>query len=466
MIQMFPLKRHQWNFKFNPWHQRCRWSWLISGVATSLICMRASTYMLLSVFGSTSVAQQEIEACSQQSEGQNCSLSVAGGFIRHGFCQRIGPENHSMMACLSGSQSDPACQRGLFHTRSRACCASHCTSCHVLQVLTELGDLDPACSVEHILRLSSPCSQSLPPCVVARAFAGQIEFENNSSKQQAISEATLDSGNKESSVLFDLILPLIGGFAVSGCGITFLCCSLYRCMAGKTPPMPPTSPTSEACVRKQPKQSEQQKAKSKAISAKLKHPKHSKQDESRENQNEHQDDVVDDLPDTWLVWWWIWYGRMYLWNWGKLGNVKDEASELWRKKCSFNVPVKFSSGSLRRRNWRAPLTSQLTRLALQTFSRHNLTKQFSWLTCGHLGKPWAMRSQEIQGSYVFLPRRTICSTFQKRQYNISSVIAFQHITTTHVSIPTHSFPFPTCTDSEISKMGPWELFWLSAYTCT
>lgn len=260
--------------------------------------------MLLSVFGSTSVAQQEIEACSQQIEGQNCSFSVAGGFIRHGFCQRIGPENHSMMACLSGlSQSDPACQRGLFHTRSRACCASHCTSCHVLQVLAELGDsLDPACSVEHILRLSSPCSQSGPPCVVARAFAGQIEFENNSSKQQAISEARLDSGNKESSVLFNLILPLIGGFAVSGCGITLICCSLYRC--GKTPPVPP-SPTSEACVRKQPKQSEpKQKAKSKAISAKPKHPKHSKQDESCENQNEHQDDVtVDDLPDTWLVSW-------------------------------------------------------------------------------------------------------------------------------------------------------------------
>ena len=260
--------------------------------------------MLLSVFGSTSVAQQEIEACSQQIEGQNCSFSVAGGFIRHGFCQRIGPENHSMMACLSGlSQSDPACQRGLFHTRSRACCASHCTSCHVLQVLAELGDsLDPACSVEHILRLSSPCSQSGPPCVVARAFAGQIEFENNSSKQQAISEARLDSGNKESSVLFNLILPLIGGFAVSGCGITLICCSLYRC--GKTPPVPP-SPTSEACVRKQPKQSEpKQKAKSKAISAKPKHPKHSKQDEGCENQNEHQDDVtVDDLPDTWLVSW-------------------------------------------------------------------------------------------------------------------------------------------------------------------
>jgi len=138
--------------------------------------------------------------------------------------------------------------------------------------------------------------------VVARAFAGQIEFENNSSKQQAISEARLDSGNKESSVLFNLILPLIGGFAVSGCGITLICCSLYRC--GKTPPVPP-SPTSEACVRKQPKQSEpKQKAKSKAISAKSKHPKHSKQDESCENQNEHQDDVtVDDLPDTWLVSW-------------------------------------------------------------------------------------------------------------------------------------------------------------------
>ena len=230
--------------------------------------MRTSTSaLMLSVCGMiTSLAQKEIEACSRQVEGENCSYSTTGGLVRHGVCEKIGPQNHSMLACLRLlNLSDPACRSGLLHAASRACCASYCSSCSVLPALS----LDPACSVEHILRLSPPCSQSRPPCVLVHHFVGQIVEKNSSDKHAQreetnpeaaspgpeASEASEASKASKASVMSDLLLPLLGGFAVSGCSLTLFCSMLYYCAIQRTPkPSPsPTSPTTKSCIGKKPK---------------------------------------------------------------------------------------------------------------------------------------------------------------------------------------------------------------------
>lgn len=205
-----------------------------------------------------------VEACTQQLEGQNCSYSIAGSFVRHGVCQKIGPRNHSLLACLRSGPSDPTCSRGLFHTASRACCASHCSFCTQLQQLQQLqgeDELDHACSVDHILRLSPSCSQTGAPCVVQNVFAGtNIEKRNKlESKlvQQLETEETPVASNSEASVVSNLILPLMAGFILSGCSLTVLCyiAHMIKQRTSQTPlasPLP-TSPTTKSCVGPGPK---------------------------------------------------------------------------------------------------------------------------------------------------------------------------------------------------------------------
>lgn len=142
-----------------------------------------------------------------------------------------------MLACLRLlNLSDPACRSGLLHAASRACCESYCSSCSLLPALS----LDPACSVEHILRLSPPCSQSSPPCVLVHHFVGQIVEKNTSDRQAQREEANPEAASPgpeaaEASVVSDLLLPLLGGFAVSGCSLTLLCSMLYYCAIQRAP---------------------------------------------------------------------------------------------------------------------------------------------------------------------------------------------------------------------------------------
>ena len=255
--------------------------------------------MLLSVFGvmRVSLANTEIEACSQQLEGENCSFSISGSFVRHGICQKIGPQNHSMLACLRlANVSDPACRRGLLHTASRACCASHCSSCHVLPELS----MDPACSVEHILRLSPSCSQSGPPCVLVRYSVGQILAAKNASNEllepAGKANSKTVSASQEASLVSDLILPLIGGFAVSGCALTLFCSMLY-CLAIQRASQPspsspaPTSPTTKSFIGRRP----EPKRKAKAAKAAKAKPKKGKVHELKDRC------LTNDLPDTWNI---------------------------------------------------------------------------------------------------------------------------------------------------------------------
>ena len=200
--------------------------------------------LLLCSLVSAALAQADVLACSEQLEGQNCSYSMPRGAARFGICQPIGPANHSMLACLSSETSshpDPACQSGLFHTSSRACCASYCPSC---REAAEGGDA--ACSVQHILRLAPLCSEASPPCVVAQYFALAPTLEEVGTTERTETTTVPATTSEGFSPVVELVLPLAGGFLVCGSGLTLCCYCLHE--VSRPRPKEPTSPASKACV--------------------------------------------------------------------------------------------------------------------------------------------------------------------------------------------------------------------------
>ncbi|CAK9093701.1 unnamed protein product [Durusdinium trenchii] len=212
-------------------------------------------------------AQREIDACIQQPEGQNCSFSAAGGIIESGTCQRIGPQNHSMLACLKPYASDPACHFGLFHSRSRACCAAHCAACNDERRTTSTST-DGDCSVEQILRLAPSCTESRAPCVVARVFATHPAPVPSGT---TATTTTSDVATHAAVWVSELILPLVVGFAAGGCALTLCCYSLTltlspsrgaRRESGETVPVSPVG-GSAACVGERPKRERAKKPKAK-----------------------------------------------------------------------------------------------------------------------------------------------------------------------------------------------------------
>lgn len=266
-----------------------------------------------------------VEACTQQLEGQNCSYSIAGSFVRHGVCQKIGPRNHSLLACLrtSSDPSDPACSRGLFHTASRACCASHCSFCRAQpEDLSER--FDPACSVDHILRLSPSCSQTGAPCVVQSIFAGQKDIEKNTSatrnkrfqQLEGTPLASKQSHDGSTSVVSNLILPLMAGFILSGCSLTVLCYMVSHIWTQRTPQTPapsPTSPTTKSCVGPGSQGSQGSKGPKSTSSRKERKERTSEKEKLDEELSDikvtatkatkatptETDDVLGELPDAW-----------------------------------------------------------------------------------------------------------------------------------------------------------------------
>ena len=200
-----------------------------------------------------------MDACSGLAEGQNCSYAVARSSIRIGMCHFVGPGNHSVLACISedsGSEPDPACQRGLFHSSSRACCASRCDAC---REAAQRAESDPACSVEHILRLAPFCSLAGPPCLVGHALEISIPEGAKTADAMSIPQITSEISKAPSFPpwLSELVLPLATGFIACSCSLA-LCCYCLREVRSwnsiKTPSSPPSNSRVLGKARARPKE--------------------------------------------------------------------------------------------------------------------------------------------------------------------------------------------------------------------
>ena len=190
-----------------------------------------------------------VDACSDLEEGQNCSYATARSSIRIGMCHFVGPTNHSVLACIGTDFDlpDPACQLGLFHSSSKACCASYCNICHEA-VHTPT---DEACSVDSILRLAPFCSVAGPPCVVGHPFETPV---HEAVRTEAPSIPVITSESEVASFpawLSELVLPLATGFIACSCSLALCCYCLREARswnAWNATIRTPTSPPSNARI--------------------------------------------------------------------------------------------------------------------------------------------------------------------------------------------------------------------------
>ena len=167
------------------------------------------------------------------------------------MCHFVGPANHTVLACMSEDVSvrpDPACQFGLLHSTSRACCASYCNVCQEKMQ----QDIDHACSVSHIIRLAPLCSAAGPPCIVGHPFdvplPEAIRTTNTSSLPSLLTSQTASVPSASFPPwLSELVLPLATGFLACSCSLA-LCCYCLREARSWHSVKAPTSPPSNARV--------------------------------------------------------------------------------------------------------------------------------------------------------------------------------------------------------------------------
>ena len=173
------------------------------------------------------------------------------------MCRFIGPSNHSVLACIGDMdvKPDPACQLGLFHSSSKACCPSYCHVCE-----TTRTSEDDVCSVEYVLRLAPLCSVAGPPCVVGHSFE-MLVHEIHEAVGTTDAPSTLMPDVSQAATFppwfTELVLPLATGFIACSCSLA-LCCYCLRearsyTRATRTPTSPPSNARVVGKVRARPK---------------------------------------------------------------------------------------------------------------------------------------------------------------------------------------------------------------------
>ena len=220
-----------------------------------------------------------VEACSDLEEGQNCSYATARSSIRIGKCHFVGPTNHSVLACVGTDFDlpDPACQLGLFHSSSKACCASHCDICHEAANMAA----DEACSVDYILRLAPFCSVAAAPCVVGHSFEMPV---HEAVRTEAPIPIFSEFSEPEASFppwLTELLLPLATGFIACSCSLALCCYGLREARSWnawnttirtRTPTSPPSNARVVGKTRARPKERRRRRAVRRAVPRSPDHP--------------------------------------------------------------------------------------------------------------------------------------------------------------------------------------------------